>query len=424
MSRSATPVRKETAYLSLSARILLNAEALNMAETIGNVSRHRKAPVVLVKGDTTSILYVPAISGESIAHHYQRILANIANSRGLPVTTMDLKGYFLKYADSDIIDRYYSEISKKYGDIAREIKDLTKKLEGRKEEKSKEEQEKTKKGGKKSNEEIKLREQLEAKICEAEKILVYNSVVADIGGFLNTDLLLKRTSRVRFGYMLPTVDSLLQGAVATYPQLHTRYSPRPEREEQALYYVETSSALYALSATLNASDIGELEYCKESSESKPICEETPSDDNLANKLMCEKEERVKVAVDAIIALLDGAAFGAKRSRFNPVWEVESIVVSVSKGPVEFNVSPATMREYIKETELRANSLKNVFGNELEIHVFCYSRNGECKDSKESTEQSATNKDSNKVKVIPALSHTDALIKAKTKLLNMLFPKSG
>lgn len=410
MSGSTTPVRgREIVYLSLSARILLNAEALNMAETVGNVSRHRKAPVVLVKGDTTSILYVPAISGESIAHHYQRILANIANNRGLPVTTMDLKGYFLKYADSDIIDRYYieREISKKYKNIAREIDNLIKKG-GKKSKK-----------GEKSNEEMNLRKQLEEKICEAEKLLVYNSVVADIGGFLNTDLLLKRTSRVRFGYMLPTVDSLLQGAVATYPQLHTRYSPRPEREEQALYYVETSSALYAFSAALNASDIGELEYCEKPSE---ICGETSSKNDLAYKLTCEeKKKRVEVSVDALIALLDGVIFGAKRSRFNPVWEVESVVVSVSKGPVEFNVSPATMREYIKETELRANSLKSVFGDELEIHVFCYSRSDECKESKESTEKSATNKDGNKVKVIHASSHTDALIKAKEELLKMLFP---
>jgi CRISPR-associated protein Csa2 len=222
--------------------------------------------------------------------------------------------------------------------------------------------------------------------------------------------------------MLPTVDSLLQGAVATYPQLHTRYSPRPEREEQALYYVETSSALYAFSAALNASDIGELEYCAKPSE---ICGETSSKNDLAYKLTCEeKKKRVEVSVDALIALLDGVIFGAKRSRFNPVWEVESVVVSVSKGPIEFNVSPATMKEFIKETELRANNLKNVFRDELEIHIFCYSKNGECRSNKESTEQSTTNIDNKEVKVIPVLGHTDALIKAKEKLLEMLFPKSG
>jgi CRISPR-associated protein Csa2 len=421
MSWSTTPVRgREIVYLSLSARILLNAEALNMAETVGNVSRHRKAPLVLVKGDTTSVLYVPAISGESIAHHYQRILAGIAYNRGLPVTEMDLKGYFLKYTDNNIIKRYYREISEKYMRIANEIDNLSKEISGKsrssKTSKSKE------KGESREKEMKQLEEELEEKICEAEKILVYESVVADVGGFLNTDLLLKRNSRVKFGYMLPTVDSLLRGAVATYPQLHTRYSPRPEREEQALYYVETSSALYAFSAALNASDIGELEYCEKSSE---ICKEASSKDDLAYKLTCEeKKKRVEVSVDALIALLDGVIFGAKRSRFNPVWEVESVVVSVSKGPIEFNVSPATMKEFIKETELRANNLKNVFRDELEIHIFCYSKNGECRSNKESTEQSTTNKDNKEVKVIPVPGHTDALIKAKKKLLEMLFPKSG
>ncbi|MEZ0394293.1 MAG: type I-A CRISPR-associated protein Cas7/Csa2, partial [Desulfurococcaceae archaeon] len=48
--------------LSVSARILLNAEALNMAESVGNYSRHRKAPVVIPAEDGYTVIYVPAVS--------------------------------------------------------------------------------------------------------------------------------------------------------------------------------------------------------------------------------------------------------------------------------------------------------------------------------------------------------------------------
>jgi CRISPR-associated protein Csa2 len=66
-------------YVSVSARILMNVEAVNMAETVGNISRHRKAPVVVAsKQGGISVVYVPAVSGESLAHHYQRLLASIA----------------------------------------------------------------------------------------------------------------------------------------------------------------------------------------------------------------------------------------------------------------------------------------------------------------------------------------------------------
>jgi len=113
MSSQAKPPRM--VYVSVSARILMNVEALNMAETVGNVSRHRKAPVVVFsKQGGVSVFYVPAVSGESLAHHYQRLLASIAQERGLPVTKMDLEGFFMKFSDDNIIKDYYEEVQEKY----------------------------------------------------------------------------------------------------------------------------------------------------------------------------------------------------------------------------------------------------------------------------------------------------------------------
>ena len=77
-------------YVGVSARVLVNVEALNMSESVGNVVRHKKAPIVtpvVRDGEviTYSLRYVPVISGESIAHGYQALLASLASLRGLPV---------------------------------------------------------------------------------------------------------------------------------------------------------------------------------------------------------------------------------------------------------------------------------------------------------------------------------------------------
>ena len=67
------------ALISLGARLKLNAEALNMVESVGNYVRHRRVPIAFKKGDEFVLRYVPAISGESIAHGYQVILASLAH---------------------------------------------------------------------------------------------------------------------------------------------------------------------------------------------------------------------------------------------------------------------------------------------------------------------------------------------------------
>lgn len=294
--------------LSVSARILANVEALNMAESVGNVSRHRRAPVVVGDKGRYWVVYVPAVSGESIAHHYQRLLTGIAKSMNLPVTKLDEAGYFLKYANDDIIKRYYPEVA--------------------------------------GVEAIADRCQVEAKLVKA-------SVVADVGGFLYTNKLVKRTSRVRFSYMVPTLDAVKQGAAASYPQLHTRYSPEVREREQALYYVESGSSLYALSAAVDVGGIAELEYCER------------RDDGLLK----EKPTRVEASLKALLALLDGMTFGAKRSRYLPQWDVRSLVVTISRGPVEFVASPPASPCYVEQTVRRAEAMSKALGSSVKIFMY-------------------------------------------------------
>lgn len=346
--------------LSLSTRITVNAEALNMAESVGNYTRHRKAPVVVGTESGYSVIYVPAVSGESLAHAYQVILAQLAKERKLPVTKMDESGYFLKFSDKNVIRNWYTEIASTGGVTEDKISDwLT-----------------------------------NANTGDIEKAILKASVVADIGGYLFTDRQLKRTSAMRFSYMLPTLDAIEQGGTALIPQLHVRYAPPELAKQQALIYIESGSAMYTFTAELVATDISRLYYS---------VKQDPDLDK-------QRVERAKIAVDALIALVDGMLFGAKRSRYMPQWDVKSILVSLSKGPVEFVVSPGLTRNYIKKTYERAVALVKAV-NEETVNLFTY--NGENLEEPTITQETKT------VTYEKTTSHTEALVKARDKLIKIL-----
>lgn len=79
--------------ISGSVRFLVNVESLNGVESVGNLSRHRTAPIVTRKSTGEYVIrYVPVISGESLAHAYQMALVEIAEKMGLPVTHRTKQG--------------------------------------------------------------------------------------------------------------------------------------------------------------------------------------------------------------------------------------------------------------------------------------------------------------------------------------------
>ncbi len=289
-------------YLGVSARLLVNLEALNMAESVGNVVRHRRAPVVLRGKDGGFVLrYVPVISGESLAHHYQRLLADIARGRGLPVCRACSQYVFLKHANSQVFSKYDGV----------------------------------------SNPKQRFR-----RPADVEEYVVRNCVVEDVGGFLFADMTVKRTSRFRIGYMIPALDALSGGAAATEAQFHVRYAPGAERGEQAIYYVEVGSAVYVFSYVLDASAVGAYSMENEGAGSGLIVDAG------------ERLKRVEAAVDALAALLGGMMWGAKTSRFMPHWKVLSLVAVVAK-PTPFAPTPGHDTSYLGETVARACSLSGL-----------------------------------------------------------------
>jgi len=193
-------------FLSLSARVLLNVEALNMVESVGNFVRHRRAPIVVPTGGGFILKYVPAISGESLAHAYQEVVADVASKVGLNVCSNCRAGYFIKHSEDSVLE------------------DWAKQAVG--------------KGGK-----------------EFEKAVIQHCVVEDVGGFLYAGREpVKRTSRFQVGYMIPALDAITSTAIEA--QFHVRYART--REQQSIYNVEVGSAVYILGFNLDVDGVGVL----------------------------------------------------------------------------------------------------------------------------------------------------------------------
>ena len=346
-------------FFSLSARVLINLEALNMAESVGNVVRHRRAPVVLRTDKGFVLRYVPVISGESLAHHYQALLAEIAKKKGLPVCNACARGVFLKHASSDVFEKY---------DGIKNAKDYLKNKNA----------------------------------AEIEEYVVRKCIVEDIGGFLLADKsvnkLVKRTSRFRVGYMIPALDALRAGAAATEAQFHVRYSPEAAEREQAIYYVEVGSAVYVFTYALDASAIGAY-----SMENAGAPRENPYILGLE-----DRRKRAEAAFDALAALLGGMTWGAKTTRFQPHWKILSLVASITE-PIPFNVSPGHDKGYLAETITRACSLSRALGD-FNTTILYYDNEGLDKAGCEENE---------KIEVIDKNSYVDVIEEAKKRITEKL-----
>ncbi len=328
-------------FLSVGVRAIVNVEALNMVESVGNVTRHRRATVVFRRGSEYVVRVVPVISGESVAHAYQWWVAELAKRRypsdRVPLCEYCERGEFLKHCDTKLFGSKPWE------------QDLVRILAPSKGEESEEEGRRASRSSRKAAYDP----------HEVEKTIVANCVVEDIGGFLYPgDKPVKRTSKFQVSYMVPTVESLEAGAVAVEPQFHVRHSPsRAAREGQqaagqAIYYVETGSAVYTLTFNLDVGSIGKTSMLKV---------EQVMDSN-------EVKNRVELAIDALAFMLDSRIFGAKLSRFTPVVDYETVLVTVSEFP-PFTVSPPALRNFAEATARRASEYSKTFGRSIALLGF-------------------------------------------------------
>jgi CRISPR-associated protein Csa2 len=157
-------------FLSLSARVVVNVEAMNMVEAIGNVVRPRKATLVYRiregQNERYEIRAVPVVSSEALRH--VRALAEVAEGVGLPVCSWCRRGEFVKHGV--VLYEFFRDV-KGAGSVAG------------------------------------FEEAAERSIYEAERLILESCVVEDVGGFLiPTRVPVKRTSVLEVGYMVPAVE--------------------------------------------------------------------------------------------------------------------------------------------------------------------------------------------------------------------------
>ncbi len=291
-------------FFSFRGRVYINAEALNMVESIGNYVKHRRVPVI-VPGTYVTYM-VPAISGESIAHGYQYVLAQKALERNLPVCKLCSHGVFLKSTNEAVFLDSFGK------------------------------------------------DKIPDKPEELEKEIVSGCVVEDIGGFLYASEKgkskvknLKRTSNFYVGYMIPAAEALINTVVE--PQLHTRYAlgtkyvERGEREArgQMIYYVEIASAPYVFSYDLDTRYIGRSTYSINTA-GKPLVDEE------------EIKKRKVVALEAFAEFITETMFGAKKTRFLPIIDWESFVIAVSDKP--WTVPSPFTKKYIERSRKKLEKI--------------------------------------------------------------------
>jgi len=311
-------------FISLSARLLVNVEALNMVETIGNVSRHRRATMILQTEGGYRKVEVPCVSGEAVAHAYQEALIEAAEAIytkekiPVPVCEWCKRGEFFKSMDdAHTMPQVKAAIKgKKASDLASTF----------------------------------------------ESEVIRNCIVEDIGGFLRAERPpVKRTSRFQVGYMMPVMDAVETTSLES--QFHVRHAPSEavrgeERAAQMIYYVEVGSAIYGMSFNLDVDGIGKTSMVE-----------------VKQAIDCEERvRRVKTALAALLALLSSKTFGAKRSRFLPLIEVKSVMASLST-PIPFTLEPPTLSSFVKNTVMKKEKFLDTLsrlGIDEELHIYAYS----------------------------------------------------
>jgi CRISPR-associated protein Csa2 len=341
-------------FISVASRFIANIEALNAVESVGNVTKHRRAPIIVFDEKTGyTIKYVPAISGESLAHAYQANVIEFAKAiykdEKVPLCKWCARGEFLKEMSMDyMIDEAKKTVEK--------LKSEAKEKQG---EKKKEKKEREK--------------EIEEKKHEFEKTVIKNCLVEDIGGFLSAEEFpVKRTSAFQTSYIIPTLDTLKATIIDT--QFHTRHAPiiaakieekerkgSAEEEEvkaQMIYYVEIASAIYGLYMNIDLDAIGKTRLVRIEDVVGPE----------------ERKRRILAALGGLALTINGQ-FGAKRSRFHPITEIKSVLLSVSKYQ-PFSVTPPHTTAYIKLTAERSKSFSDLLqkiGIPCDIKLFAYNK---------------------------------------------------
>ncbi len=322
--RSAACPDVKMPYIQLMVRMLVQAEALNMVESVGNVTRHRTVPVIVAQGPGRYLVrWVPALSGETLAHRYQEEVVDLAKATEGCSDRLDYwseQHEFLKHWDL----KFYKQQCQ-----ASDLKPKTWEcdLAGKYAEKKQGDMN---------------------QIRDIERTIVSNSVVEDIAGFLVTQGPTRRTSCIRFSYAIPTMDSIEQSQIDH--QMHVRgalkaQSLRLEGYEEAIqvpYYVQVGSVLYGFNVELNMGCVGRFSVA----------------DGCVEDSQCDVAKRRCIALYALRPVIDGD-FGAKRSRYRPHNQLELAIAVASDKPVPLPPATLPFNTMLEELKTKLDSYREL-----------------------------------------------------------------
>ncbi len=309
-------------FVSLSVRFYVEKAALNAVESVGNIVRHRKGTIVRKEKGVLKLVTMPTISGECLKHAYQSWLASLAHNAGEKVCVWCRRNEFIKHGVEQFLEN----------DL-RAMLDKAKGKSGR---------------------------ELESLILEAEKYIVKNCIVEDVGGFLlPVAVPVKRTSKIEFSFAVPTNDAVEKGLVRIDMDFHVRHAPTAvsgragEQAGQAIFYVENVTGIFSFVTNIDVSYIGRTT-------------------SVAVKDVegVDRRKRIELALKALEIMVSNGIFGAKRGYYLPSkYEVLSIVAAISR-PIPFTVYSGVDPRYIAATVARAEKFLAIDPRE-EIHVLYY-----------------------------------------------------
>lgn len=193
-------------FASIGLRLRVEVEALNMVEALGAYTRHRTVSVLRKYVKDGKVVYrlmtAPAVSGQSIANGYMRMLVELAKHYNLNVcdecSAYEARGGFTKHGTSEKV---------KHDEI------------------------------------------------------VESCVVEDLTGFMVPKESLRRTSPVMFSYMVPDLES---AKAIIDSQFHVRYDFTTGQHQP--FNIESGTAVYLVMVGIDVSKIGRLsngEYVKD-----------------------------------------------------------------------------------------------------------------------------------------------------------------
>jgi CRISPR-associated protein Csa2 len=340
-------------FVSIGLRFRVEAEAMNMVEPLGAYTRHRLVYALKrtrrKQGDKTILGYravpVPAISGQSVANAYSRVLVDLAKlALGDQAPLCDECKDYLKYGGfiKRFKDKSISHDERVKGCIIEDITGFLVAAEtergaeggvtegGKKRKRKGEESEKEEKG-------------------EAERIP-------------------RRTSAIWFSYMIPDIDC---GAGAIESQFHVQYNF--ETQQHRPFTIESGSAVYMQLVAFDVDQIGRLK-----------------DGGYIN----DRLERIELAFKALLALYEGHVYGAKKSRYLPLSEILGGVATVSS-TLPFMVSKPKLyygdKTYIEDTIHRSRKFVEVLtsssklGGGVKLYITYFDREGVLKTKPEGGE---------------------------------------